>query len=436
MAIDQMTIHDIAPEVLGGMDDWRIAFTVIMEPKEETGEAETRQTVYLSRPGGYLPLEVFDVPPATGDQIWWSPNGTRVAYFVSDPDVGGLYVLDLAASTEEGFGVSTRILALDHLSPHGFFNPPVWSPNSSQIAITLATDWSTDIWLINHDGSGLRNVTQSGSFDMWPVWDDQGLSLYFVSDRARCPTWQPYAEGSCFDPDVFPLAPPVDSVGQVYHADVVTGKAERINDLWVGSAPKWIAGDRLSVTTGDGSTSSSIWTIDALTGDEVEISPPVPASSDGIILNVEPHWSPNGEYVIYQRAGIETELVVANRYGDVLATNADYNFGRFAFSADWSPDGEIIAVGGHNGQCPRALLLFDRDLNLIREAGTPPNVCDPLFSPAGGFLAFVGIYKSIYTDGRMDLWSATEAGYGFFNITEYQIGELHLLEWVSAKLQR
>jgi len=57
------------------------------------------------------------------------------------------------------------------LNPRGVpDHRPVWSPDSTQLAIALPTAYDVDIFLISADGSVFHNATAHGAYDLWPAW--------------------------------------------------------------------------------------------------------------------------------------------------------------------------------------------------------------------------------------------------------------------------
>src|SRR5258707_13636778 len=75
--------------------------------------ANQLETVYLASPVGGLPVKVLDLPATTGSQLYWSPNGAYLAYFLPTGSGAGLYILDLE------LGGSLRLFQLDNLNPRG-----------------------------------------------------------------------------------------------------------------------------------------------------------------------------------------------------------------------------------------------------------------------------------------------------------------------------
>ena len=89
-----------------------------------------------------------------------------------------------------------------------------------------------------------------------------------------------------------------------------------------------------------------MWVYDVAAGSTWRVNPEDEA------LYAEPTWREDGLFVVYQRIASASEIIFAERFGTVVDTLEDYIFVRFGMAATWSPDGERLAVGGSNGQCP------------------------------------------------------------------------------------
>ena len=60
-----------------------------------------------------------------------------------------------------------------------------WSPNASQIAFQAADDkGSTQIWIVNADGTGLKQVTTDTGTHGMPIWSSDGQWLFYRTDQA------------------------------------------------------------------------------------------------------------------------------------------------------------------------------------------------------------------------------------------------------------
>lgn len=93
----------------------------------------------------------------------WSPDGGKIAYVSRETGSDEIYVYDLAGET------STQITRGGNAFIYK--QRPTWSPDGSQIAFK-ANDGTLNfqIWLMNADGSNLRNISGSASNDTDPVW--------------------------------------------------------------------------------------------------------------------------------------------------------------------------------------------------------------------------------------------------------------------------
>ncbi len=66
----------------------------------------------------------------------------------------------------------------------GISYDPVWSPDGSKVAFVSQENQSDDIWIINADGSGRRNLTPSTwEWDKHPSWSPDGTRIVFWSNR-------------------------------------------------------------------------------------------------------------------------------------------------------------------------------------------------------------------------------------------------------------
>jgi Tol biopolymer transport system component len=118
----------------------------------------------------------------------WSPDGRKVAFASADqPQWSGN--VDLYVMSADGSGL--RRLTRDPASD-GW---PVWSPDGRKIAFTRSHapaegrgPWESDVYVINVDGSGERNLTDD-AVSSGPVWSPDGQRIAFTSWRDASGLW-------------------------------------------------------------------------------------------------------------------------------------------------------------------------------------------------------------------------------------------------------
>ena len=57
------------------------------------------------------------------------------------------------------------------------------SSDGSRIAFTSGRSGVEDVWIVNLDGTGLRNLTDHPSTDAWPFWSLDGERIYWQTNR-------------------------------------------------------------------------------------------------------------------------------------------------------------------------------------------------------------------------------------------------------------
>lgn len=430
LASDQWTTVTIPETVRVGLGHSYFAFVSANERTGGISNPDTpmpsseSETVYLVDPSSGERIELFDLPASTQNRIYWSPDGTKLVYFLEPmllPDntrAGGLYLLNLS------LGFSLRLFNISALFPRGIpDHRPVWSPDSSQLAIALPTAYDVDIFTVAADGSSFKNVTMNGAYDLWPTWSPDGRRLAFVSDREQCPSWIPGEAGSCSSLDA---ATPTG--GQVYVLDVETGRVQQASEIFVDGPPVWVSNLQLTFTTGLSdlmSAASDLWLINTQAGTARQVS-----DADGS-LNLGAAWAPGGAAVIYHRASEPSSVILKDSTGGLVGSTDRYLFSRYGFAAAWSPGGDRVAFGGRNGRCPYGLVVTLNTLEVVFTASAP-RACDPSYSPDDNWLAFAGIQTlSGAIDGRLDLYIADRNGYSARNMTGSMKGDIQLLGWVG-----
>ena len=150
----------------------------------ERGVFSTR-IAYVVKQGTRFELRVADADGQNAQSILtshepimspaWSPDGTRMAYVSFQNKKPILFVQSLSATKQPAPVAAYR----------GSNSAPGWAPDGKQLAAVLTKDGTSQIYLMNADGSNLRQLTRSstGAIDTEPFFTPDGQSIYFTSDR-------------------------------------------------------------------------------------------------------------------------------------------------------------------------------------------------------------------------------------------------------------
>ena len=135
---------------------------------------------FITRLGEGTPSQIAAIPQNAIDPDW-SPDGSRLLYaYYADPSkqIRDIYMVNVDGS---GLVQLTNTPSINESSP-------AWSPDGSRIAFVAAefsetTVAGSDIFIMNSDGSGVQQLTTNPEGDFDPAWSPDGTQLAFVSDR-------------------------------------------------------------------------------------------------------------------------------------------------------------------------------------------------------------------------------------------------------------
>lgn len=144
------------------------------------------QLVFDSNRGGaYRDLYVMAVDGAGVERLTegdassfagpWSPDGKRIVYTCY-----GLTTSDICLINADGTGQInlTNTPSVDEVFP-------AWSPDGALIAYTSRADGNNNIYVMASDGSKPTRVTKNPRDEVAPTWSPDGKHLAFASDRDR-----------------------------------------------------------------------------------------------------------------------------------------------------------------------------------------------------------------------------------------------------------
>ena len=111
----------------------------------------------------------------------WSPDGTKIAFIEGWNGVNYLKVIDLGTD-----GTGRTVTTITPTYSYQF--SPAWSPGGTQIALVRQVPGQVmsiqfDIIVVNVDGSGDTNITNSDFDEMDPAWSPDGDKIAFAGVR-------------------------------------------------------------------------------------------------------------------------------------------------------------------------------------------------------------------------------------------------------------
>src|SRR6187431_248232 len=133
---------------------------------------------------------IFPVPTVIAD--WDDVRDRAEAHRpVRDTRLPSRRVVAIAAMiVVAGLLVAPAVAIGDHLlelisgkSARGDVQTPAWSPDGRKLAFVSRRDGNAEVYVMNADGSGLRNVTGTPSDDLDPAWSPDGRAIAFVQKK-------------------------------------------------------------------------------------------------------------------------------------------------------------------------------------------------------------------------------------------------------------
>ncbi|HEV7703298.1 MAG TPA: hypothetical protein VGO46_03355 [Gemmatimonadaceae bacterium] len=243
-------------------------------------------------------------------------------------------------------GVSLFLMHADgsaktRLTSEGFLDEsPVWSPDGTSIAFDTNRD-TAGIWLVNADGSNLRQFLAPPAFDR-----PSGL------------TWRP-------DGNKIAFTAHVDTVFAILVANANGSSAHRLTTNALGEQRAAWSPDGSKIAfeaRTDATNQTSIFVIGVDGTGQIQLTT---GAQDG-----GAQWSPDGSLISFDRntgSGIQVFVMNADGSNQHALTTTDANFG-----GAWSPDGlqlEFTTIRNNNNQIKR-MNADGSDVRLITNSGT------------------------------------------------------------------
>jgi Tol biopolymer transport system component len=235
---------------------------------------------------------------------------------------------------------------------------PAYSPDGSKIAFVSGGALGQDIFSMNADGSGRRQVTNTGAADLQPAWSPDGSKIAFVSNTS--------ALNGQTDPEIWTVNANGTSPGPV------------TNNSYNDTLPAWSPdGSKIAFVSSRrdlGDTDQNVYVMDADGTNQTNITPNSPASCSSNCYQGHddaPAWSPDGTRIAYvhgygppenPNAGGGVPNIWTMDPGGANKTNVSSNASTSQFSPASSPAGDQIAyVGVESGSTERNISVMNAD---------------------------------------------------------------------------
>jgi Tol biopolymer transport system component len=246
----------------------------IVFTREEPEGGGWRCDLFTTEPDGTekRPLTVTPSTCETGPAV--APGGSAVAVSL---DLNDIAVIDLVTST-------VHRLTDD---PATLDSNPAWSPDGSQIAFSLGPEMGPNhIYVMNADGTDVRQLTDGSDSDRNPAWSPDGTRIAFARS------------------------------GEVYVMDTDGSNVTAVTALAAESAPSpaWSPDGSQIALDVDGAI--YVMTVNG-TGLR-RLSPELPKG----VLDQHPSWSPDGTQIAFSRYTNE-DVAASAEDGDIWIIDAD-----------------------------------------------------------------------------------------------------------------
>ena len=177
-------ICDVWEYFKGECDPGNQEEAVTSPPADMSPTKEVEQIVFSSDRGGdYDDLYLIDLDGANMVRLTegesnsfagpFSPDGQQIVYTYFGLTTSDIYVMNADGSNQ------TNLTDLPDFD-EGF---PDWSPDGNQIAFTSRRDGNNEVYVMQADGSNPIRLTDNPNDDFAPSWSPDGSQIAFISDR-------------------------------------------------------------------------------------------------------------------------------------------------------------------------------------------------------------------------------------------------------------
>ena len=226
----------------------------------------------------------------------WSPDGQQIVYTANPGEDWDLFIMDLA---NDNFISRITTLRLN-VTPQKYNMCPTWSNDGNSIVFNFPQNFGRigGIYLINTDGSNLRNVTNDTLNNYSPTWSPDDTQIAFVSDRS--------------------------GNEEIYVINTDGSELQQITTIGAFE-PDWSSAVNKMVFCTNQDGNQEIYTMNPDGSDLLRLT-------NNTCMDKEPAWSPSGTHIVFvsdRDGNLELYMMNADGTGISRITNDEYR--------DWDP---------------------------------------------------------------------------------------------------